>query len=64
MDLSLGKNFFLTETTRLQFRADGFNGFNHTNFVGLTTAVENPRLGKFTSTRGARVIQLSARLSF
>ncbi len=64
MDLSLGKNFFLTEKMRLQFRADGFNAFNHTNFVGLTTAVENPRFGRFTSTRGARVVQFSARLSF
>jgi hypothetical protein len=64
MDLSLGKNFSLTEKSRLQFRADGFNAFNHTNFVGMNTGIENPRFGKFSSTRGARVIQFSARLSF
>ena len=63
-DLSLGKNFSLTEKMRLQVRADGFNAFNHTNFVGLATAVENPRFGKFTSTRGARVVQFSARFTF
>ena len=64
MDLSLGKNFSLSEKSRLQFRADAFNAFNHTNFVGMNTGIENPRFGKFTSTRGARVIQFSARLSF
>lgn len=63
-DLSLGKNFALTETARLQIRADGFNAFNRTNFVGLVTAVDNPRFGKFTSTRGARVVQFSARITF
>ncbi|MCU1325246.1 MAG: TonB-dependent receptor plug [Bryobacterales bacterium] len=63
-DLSFGKNFSVAEKMRLQVRADAFNAFNHTNFVGLTTAVENPRFGKFTSTRGARVVQLSARISF
>ena len=64
LDLSLGKNFSLSEKVRLQIRADGFNGLNHTNFVGLTTGVENPRFGRFTSTRGARVVQFSARLTF
>ena len=49
---------------RLQVRADGFNAFNHANFIGLSTAVDNPRFGKFTSTRGARVVQFSTRLTF
>lgn len=64
LDLSLGKNFSMNERFRFQLRADAFNAMNRTNFVGLTTAVDNPRFGKFTSTRGARVIQLSARLNF
>ena len=63
-DLSLGKNFAITEKMRLQVRADGFNAFNHANFIGLSTAVDNPRFGKFTSTRGARVVQFSTRLTF
>ena len=63
-DFSLGKNFAITEKMRLQVRADGFNAFNHANFVGLSTAVDNPRFGKFTSTRGARVVQFSTRLTF
>jgi hypothetical protein len=64
LDLSLGKNFPLTERMKLQFRADSFDFFNHTNFTGLSTSLNSPTFGRFTSTRGARVVQLNARLSF
>ena len=33
-DLSIDKNFKLTERVRLQFRIDLFNAFNHANFRG------------------------------
>jgi hypothetical protein len=33
VDLSLQKNFLFGESTRLQFRADFLNAFNHPNFA-------------------------------
>jgi hypothetical protein len=64
IDFSLGKNFSITEHTRLQFRLDAFNVLNHTNYTSFSTDVNNSRFGKFTNTRGARVMQLNARFSF
>ncbi|HTM47246.1 MAG TPA: hypothetical protein VL285_01100, partial [Bryobacteraceae bacterium] len=64
LNFSLGKNIAFTERARLQFRTDMFNFFNHTNLSGITTNVSSGTFGKLTSTTGARVIQLNARLSF
>ena len=64
LDFSLGKNFFVTEGTRLQIRGDFFNVFNHTNLSGLNTNIESGTFGRFRGTRGAREVQLNARLTF
>ncbi len=64
VNASLGKNFAITERMRLQIRADSFNFFNHTNFSGLSTSINSPTFGRFTSTLGARVVQLNAHLIF
>ena len=64
LDLSIGKNFAIAERLKLQVRADAFNSINHTNLSGLTTSLNSPTFGRFTSTRGARVVQLNARLRF
>ena len=64
IDLALSKNLAFTERVRLQIRGDLFNAFNHTNFSGINTNIRSSGFGLFTSTRGARVIQLNARLSF
>ena len=63
-DISLGKNFYLTEKFKFQIRGDFFNAFNHTNLSMLDTNVESARFGRLNSTRGAREIQLNARFSF
>lgn len=80
-DLAAAKNFALwKERTRLQFRADFFNLFNHTNFANPVHDESSANFGKITSTLGtavatsvgttagaygaARQIQFSMRLSF
>src|SRR5262245_6919887 len=79
-DFALAKSFPFTEQTRLQFRADIFNIFNHTNFSNPVNNVSNSNFGKITQTAGSavatavgttagplggpRLIQLSLRLQF
>jgi hypothetical protein len=64
-DLSLGKNFHIVEKAEFQIRIDAFNAFNHTSLSGLaSTDITNPSFGRFTNTRGARVAQLNARLTW
>jgi carboxypeptidase family protein/TonB-dependent receptor-like protein len=64
LDFSVAKNFSLLENVKLQMRGDMFNAFNHTNLSGLRTSVNDPRFGQLLSTRGARVIQVNARITF
>lgn len=64
LDFSLAKNFSIRENMKLQIRGDMFNALNHTNLSGLRTSVNDPRFGQLLSTRGARIIQVNARISF
>ncbi|MGC8792292.1 MAG: TonB-dependent receptor [Bryobacteraceae bacterium] len=64
LDLALAKNFQFGERWRLQVRGDLFNSLNHTNFSGISTGIDSANFGRFTSTRGARLVQFNARLSF
>lgn len=64
VDFSLGKNFPIAERANFQFRADAFNALNHTNLTSFSTDVNNSRFGRFTNSRGGRVVQLNARFSF
>jgi hypothetical protein len=57
-DLSLFKNFAVTERMRFQFRVESFNAFNHTQFRGVQTNLTSPQFGQVTSTRDARINQL------
>jgi hypothetical protein len=64
-DISLFKNTKLSESTKLQFRAEGFNIFNHTNFDGIRTSFTTVSLfGRVTSTRDPRILQLALKLYF
>ncbi|MBI1760785.1 MAG: hypothetical protein HYR56_05040 [Acidobacteria bacterium] len=52
-DISLVKNFVLREKTSLQFRAESFNTFNHTDFTGLNTNVSFDASGNPTNGFGS-----------
>ncbi len=64
LDLGLAKNFNFSERYRFQVRADMLNAFNHTNFSAVDSNIRSANFGKFTGTRGARVIQFNGRLTF
>src|SRR5262249_10374421 len=58
LDLAANKNFHLRETTQLQFRAEFFNLFNHTNFLAPNSNFSSgSAFGKITGAFDARQIQ-------
>jgi len=63
VDLSLHKNFLITERFRLQFRTDFINAFNH---VQLNAPDMNlgSTMGQITSAQPARNIQLALKLYY
>ncbi len=65
LDVALAKNFRIKESTKLQVRLEAFNAMNHANFfLGQFQAIGSTNFGKITSTFGARIVQLGARLDF
>ncbi len=69
-NLSLFKSFRIPfgssypEGARLQFRAESFNAFNHTQFHGVETGFNSQNFGKVTSTYDPRVWQLALKFLF
>ncbi len=72
-DMSLFKNFKITERVGLQFRAEGFNVFNHTNFLLASTAagaggphnrVDQGLFGQAGATLNSRNLQFGAKITF
>jgi len=70
VDLSLSKSFPILETLHAEFRADGYNVLNHTQWTGVQNTRTSSGLsgglpfGAATSARDGRILQLSAKLSF
>lgn len=60
-DISLFKNFPVSESVRAQFRAEAFNAFNHTQWTGYRTTYGGSGFGSVTSARDARVFQLAVK---
>ena len=65
-NLSLFKSFLFSETrgSRLEFRAEFFNAFNHTEFNSISTTLTNGNFGAVTSAHDPREIQLGLKLYF
>lgn len=64
-DISLFKDFGLTERFKLQFRAEALNAFNTPRFSGPNTSVTSSSVGFVTSTANApRQIQFGLKLLF
>jgi hypothetical protein len=71
-DIAVYKNFPIREPMKLQFRAEFYNAFNHTQFSGFDTGARfdaqgrqvNALLGQFNAARNPRQIQLAVRFTF
>ena len=64
VDMSFAKNFRVTESTKLQFRADFFNVLNHVNYNSPNTNILSPDFGRITGSQSARTGQIGLRLTF
>jgi hypothetical protein len=63
-DMSLQKNFQLTERFRLQFRSDFLNAFNRVNLAVPNTTVQTSTTGVIQASQPARNIQFALKLYF
>jgi hypothetical protein len=64
-DVSLGKNFRITEGTNFKFTTDFFNIWNHPIFASPSGIFNASGFGQITATKGTpRLIQFSGRFSF
>lgn len=63
-DLGAIKNIQFSERFRFQFRGEFFNAFNHANFAGVDSNINDASFGQVTSTHLPRRIQLGAKLYF
>lgn len=63
-DLSAFKSFPIVERMNLEFRAEAFNAFNHTNLNAPNSTLTSPRFGTISSAPVGRIMQFALRLSF
>ena len=64
LDLSLFKNFAISEGKRIQFRAECFNVANHANFALPQNDLASPEFGHILESGPPRLFQLALKLIF
>jgi hypothetical protein len=63
-DIGIFKNFRFGESTRLEFRTELFNAFNHTQFNQFSNTVNSATFGTWTSAAEPRIIQFGLKLVY
>jgi hypothetical protein len=64
-DISLSRTFAFSDRFHMQFRAEAFNVFNHTNFlIGHNSNLHSPVFGMAGGTQSPRNLQFGLKLSF
>ena len=68
VDLSLSKQFPIYDRLHVEFRADAFNAFNHSQWTGVNTTYPSGSdqypFGQVNAAREARIAQLGAKIVF
>jgi hypothetical protein len=63
-DMALYKDFRVTEHQTIQFRAELFNIFNHTNFNSIQTTYGASNFGQATGALDPRIVEFALRYQF
>jgi len=64
LDFSVQRLFTITERWKLQYRAEFFNGLNHTLLNNPSTTVTSGSFGRITGARDPRILQMALKLRF
>lgn len=64
LNVGLHKNFAVTESVRIQLRAEAFNALNNVNLNLPNSTVTSSAFGRITSAGDPRILQFALRLTF
>jgi len=63
-DLGLYKDIMIGEEIRIEFRAEAYNAWNHTQFNQFDNVINNPTFATWTTARAPRIFQLGLKLVY